>query len=197
MLAVPPVALGVVIVLNAGRIEAQTPGFDDGVIDKEPRPVKNDLPATDRTVPHGKPPPDSVPTPPPHVPAKREPMTLEEQEQLRQKVEQEGRWIPIKVSGPETKGSTIYVGNKKVQLPADAYIEHYISFGSCIPCYPCPQFPLYIIRRGDSRSEISLRSRSIIAESIAPGEEGTFDFLRKSLPFRSPVSGYSQIKPGL
>lgn len=142
MLAVPPVALGVVIVLNAGRIEAQTPGFDDGVIDKEPRPVKNDLPATDRTVPHGKPPPDSVPTPPPHVPAKREPMTLEEQEQLRQKVEQEGRWIPIKVSGPETKGSTIYVGNKKVQLPADAYLYRALyKFWFMYPLLPLSSIP--------------------------------------------------------
>lgn len=186
MLTVPSVAFGVVIVLNAGLIEAQSPyDFVDVVIDKEPRPVETNLPLTDSMVPQGKPPNGSTP-PPPNIPSsdQRLPLTFEEEEQLKQRILQRSQVISIKASGPETKGSVFYAGNKKVQLPPDAYIEHYISFGSWVADYPCPEFPEYVIRRGNSRAWVAKPSGTIVKVTLAPGEEGTFNFLRNALPFQ-------------
>ncbi len=177
LLTLSVAGLGVLISLRTGVSKAQVPNPASNL-----GQVINTDPGRKLLGPQPPAPPGSFPTPPPHVPAKRQPMTLEEEEQLRQKVGQEGRWIPVKVSGPETKGSTIYVGKTAIKLPPDAYVEHIIVHGECIINLPCPQFPLYIIRRGNSTGAISLGSRSIIAENIASGEAGAFNFLKDKLP---------------
>lgn len=177
LLTLSVAGLGVLISLRieVGKAQVPTPDSNLGeVINTDPgRKLLGPQPTT---------PPDSLPTPPPHVPAKRQPMILEEQEQLKQKVQQEEKGISIKVSGPETKGSTIYVGKTAIKLPPDAYVEHIIVHGECIVNLPCPQFPLYIIRRGNSTGAISMGSHSIIAENVAPGEAGAFNFLKDKLP---------------
>lgn len=172
--------LGVLSAFSSGGSKAQVPNpasnlgqvvnTDPGRILHGPQPL----------APSG-----AIPTVPPHIPAQRQPMTLKEQGHLRQKVEQGGKWIPIKVSGPETKGSTIYIGETAIKLPPDAYVEHFIAHGECIINSPCPRFPLYVIRRGNSTSAISLGSGRIIAENIAPGEAGAFNFLKDKLPVDS------------
>jgi hypothetical protein len=67
-----------------------------------------------------------------------------------------------------------------VKLPPDAYIAaHIIEIFDC--GNPCPETPIYEIRRGASFLAISERSGRIITERIAPGESGAFDFLKEAL----------------
>jgi hypothetical protein len=176
LLSLPVAGLAVLSSLSSRVSKAQelNPAFDLGQ-------VVNTDPGRRLLGPQPPAPPGAVPPPPSHIPAQRQPLVLEEQEELRQEVQQEGKGIPIKVSGPETKGSTIYVDKAVIKLPSDAYVEHFIVHGECMVNSLCPQFPLYIIRRGNSTSEISLGSGSIIAETIAPGEAGAFNFLKDKL----------------
>lgn len=138
-------------------------GIGDGVFALSPAPV-------------------STPRPPIVTPAPRppEPRTLEESRQIREKLQREegnsGRLVPA--SGPETRGIVIHVAGKPIQLPPDAWIEREITFIQCALGEPCPQAPLYELRRGSSRIVISVPSGDWGHERIAPGEEGAFDFIK-------------------
>jgi hypothetical protein len=83
-------------------------------------------------------------------------------------------------TGPTTCGAEIAVGDWKVQLPPDAYIEHLIISVNCEVGQPCPETPYYSLRRGRSTVGVSIRSGARFGEEIAPGEEGAFDFLPKA-----------------
>lgn len=89
--------------------------------------------------------------------------------------------VDIPTSGPKTKGMTITIGNKKVKLPGDAYIKHYVV--DVIPSRgkPRPETPAFVIARGNSTIWVGAHSGRMEHENIAPGEEGAFNFLKEAL----------------
>ncbi len=89
--------------------------------------------------------------------------------------------VSYSVSGPTTKGMTITIANKKIKLPDDAYIKHYATEGIVSPGKTGPETPLYVIARGNSIIVIPKGSGKIYSETIAPGEEGAFNFLKEAL----------------
>lgn len=144
------------------------------------------LPPAEPTV--SAPPPTPWPSPPPpqnRLPVARppEPKTLEESLRLREQLRQgEGRNdVPIAVAGPETRGSSIGIKGKTVQLPPDAWVETWMVFATCPIGRVCRETPLYSLRRGESTLVISSPSGIIYEERIAPGEEGAFAFVRDAL----------------
>lgn len=89
------------------------------------------------------------------------------------------RGYEVALSGPATKGSTIFIAGRKVQLPPDAYVESWIVSGFCEG--PCPELPLYVLKRGNSKISVSARSGTLGEEKVAPGEADAFDFLKEAL----------------
>lgn len=89
--------------------------------------------------------------------------------------------VRYSIQGPATKGMTITIKGKKVKLPNDAYIEYYVTEGIPSPGAKMPELPILIIARGNSRIDISKGSGTINRETIAPGEEGAFNFLKEAL----------------
>jgi hypothetical protein len=51
----------------------------------------------------------------------------------------------------------------------------------CTAGRPCPDPPIYELRRGAASLRIQARSGSVIKEDIVPGDTGAFDFLREAL----------------
>lgn len=84
-------------------------------------------------------------------------------------------------SGPDTRGAIITVAGKKVKLPDDAYIKHFIVEILCAPGQKCLQAPVYVVGRGNSEIAFSARTGEIGQEKVAAGEQGTFDFLKRAL----------------
>lgn len=105
-------------------------------------------------------------------------------EERRRAVEalQDPRNRVVEVSGPSTRGSAIQVAGRVVQLPPDAYVETYTISATCLPGKPCPQAPLYTIRRGQSKLTVSQPSGVVVEEKVMPGEEGVFESIRRQLP---------------
>jgi hypothetical protein len=85
----------------------------------------------------------------------------------------------VVLSGPQTRGSTITIAGRQLALPTDAWIESLILAGTCAG--PCPELPLYQIKRGNSTISVGIPTGRINGEQIAPGEEGAFDFLKAAL----------------
>lgn len=135
-------------------------------------------------------PPDTMRTPP--IPRKEMPRPTTPEEfaaynaQRQKEMESVGLagWSSItKASGPETKGTIINIpgkNNKKIKLPDDVYIDALISNISCASGTICPQTPIWVIIKGNSRISVDGNGK-IIRETIASGEEGAFDFLRRAL----------------
>lgn len=86
----------------------------------------------------------------------------------------------IRVSGPETMGTTIFIAGRLIKLPADAYVFARADEVLCIAGDPCPATPLIGIARGGSKISVS-GSGEIVFEEVATGEEGAFDFLKEAL----------------
>jgi hypothetical protein len=92
---------------------------------------------------------------------------------------------PVACNPPSKRGGTIGVGSlnyapRSIDLPADAcWIR--IESVSCKPPGPCPQTPLYSIRRGHSAIVISAGNGRVESEDLAPGEEQAFRFLNAAL----------------
>lgn len=83
--------------------------------------------------------------------------------------------------GPQTRGAMILVAGRSVQLPPDAYVSSYEPYVECTPGQPCPDPPIYELRRGAASLRIEARSGAVIDETIVPGDAGAFDFLREAL----------------
>lgn len=89
--------------------------------------------------------------------------------------------VIYETSGPSTKGMTITIAGKKIKLPDDAYIAHDVSSVTRSPGKTGPETPYFVIARGNSKILIPQRSGKIYSETIAPGEEGAFNFLKEAL----------------
>lgn len=85
----------------------------------------------------------------------------------------------VDASGPSTRGAEITVGGNKIKLPPDAFIEGVIVDIMCIED-PCPETPVLVLQRGNSKIWISEPTGEIIQRVISQGEENAFDFLRES-----------------
>jgi hypothetical protein len=57
-------------------------------------------------------------------------------------------------------------------------VRHYITVASSSSTLPCPETPVYTLRRGDSTVDVSIASGAIYRVRSAPGEGVAFDFLR-------------------
>jgi hypothetical protein len=114
-----------------------------------------------------------TPTPVADPPATRVPFA--EQRSQTEADYREGRITYA--SGTQTAGTRIRIDGRDVQLPPDAYVERFIQDGLCAPGRPCPEAPIYILRRGNSTISISMNSGKVNQESLAPGEASAFDFL--------------------
>ncbi len=91
------------------------------------------------------------------------------------------REVIYETSGPTTKGMTITIAGKKIKLPDDTYIEHNVYDITASPGKNAPETPYFVIARGNSRILVPKRSGKIYSETIAPGEEGAFNFLKEAL----------------
>jgi hypothetical protein len=85
--------------------------------------------------------------------------------------------------GQELAGQELGEVGKPVQLPQDAYV----SGGGRVD-YDTPPAPgevrdldLATIRRGRSEIRVGLQTGKLFGETLAPGEEHAFDFLRAAL----------------
>lgn len=83
-----------------------------------------------------------------------------------------------KLSGPETAGTEIEVGGRKVKLPTDAFVAEYVIGIDCAVA-PCPEVPAYILKRGNSQVWVSVETAKTYRAQIAVGEESVFDFLKE------------------
>ena len=126
----------------------------------------------------------ALPTPaPPQAanPTPRPDLTFEEAMEIRRAEEREGIArgdVIIKVSGPETAGKLIVIAGKDVQLPPDAYVYRFVHSVACVVGRTCPETPIYEIKRGDSMITITAPSGTLLEESIAPGDDRAFEFLK-------------------
>jgi hypothetical protein len=73
------------------------------------------------------------------------------------------------------------LAGRAVRLPPDAYVEHFTVSVHCVVGRPCPQTPIYELRRGNSTIAVSAPTGAVVEERPAPGEERAFDFLREAL----------------
>ena len=136
-------------------------------------------------------PPVATPPPPAHTPpSERPPMTKEEEEQARAKAIQGARGQVIIVSGPATRGSIVRIAGLEIQLPSDAFVDRYVVDILCIAGRPCPEVPIYELKRGNSTLAVSAPSGAIVEEDTANGEEGAFDFLKEVLRGLSPRTSF-------
>ena len=87
----------------------------------------------------------------------------------------------LKTDGPETAGSSLSVGSRLIQLPADVHIKFAVSHAACLVGGFCPATPYYVLARGRSTITVEGPTGKILEEDIVPGEEGAFDFLKEAL----------------
>jgi len=83
--------------------------------------------------------------------------------------------------GPQTRGATIRVAGKTIQLPPAAYVSAYEPYVQCAAGQPCPDPPIYELRRGASSLRIEAQSGTVLDERTGPGETAAFEFLHQAL----------------
>ncbi len=83
--------------------------------------------------------------------------------------------------GTQTRGAMIHVAGRAVQLPPDAYVDAYEPYVQCTAGQPCPDVPIYELRRGAASLRVEAQSGAVIEEDIVPADTGAFDFLREAL----------------
>lgn len=89
--------------------------------------------------------------------------------------------------GPATKGAQLFMNNKLVKLPDDAYVDKLVPSPGCSGIQPCPPWnPIIGVTRGKSRIEFTLNDGALLKEEISVGEEGIFDFLQPYLKVKNP-----------
>jgi len=76
------------------------------------------------------------------------------------------------------------IAGKIIELPADVEVDRRIGEILCVQGTPCPidELPFIILRRGESRADVSEKTGRIVFEKIAPGDEGAFAFIREAFP---------------
>ncbi|MBM3944553.1 MAG: hypothetical protein FJ317_03570 [SAR202 cluster bacterium] len=126
-------------------------------------------------------PPSELPDPPPTpTPGEKQPTpTLEEIYE-----EHQNFYTENKNSIRRAKDiRSLTLNGKVVNLPPDVDVAGITVSILCVAGTPCPtdELPFYILRRGDSRADVSEKTGRIALEKVAPGEEGAFDFLREAL----------------
>ncbi len=82
--------------------------------------------------------------------------------------------------GPQTCGALIQVAGRTVQLPPNACVTAYEAYVQCTAGQPCPDPPIYELRRGAASLRIEARSGTIIEQTIVPGDTSAFDFVREA-----------------
>lgn len=93
-----------------------------------------------------------TPEPPKELPPDVAKRLLEEAQATRSAMEKSAQvWT---VAGPETMGSVIQVGDRKIQLPADVYVESLIVEVECVEGDPCPETPYYILEYKDAPKDM-------------------------------------------
>lgn len=92
-----------------------------------------------------------------------------------------GRVVDIAV---ESRGKPVTIAGKQVPLPPDAYVSGVLSSVVCDPVElaargrTCPETPALIIKRGNSTMIVGIATGRVSQETLARGEERSFDFLR-------------------
>lgn len=126
------------------------------------------------------PPPDDAPTQEPPLPVPAKPLTFDEEVQLKQSLNQQHRMdgSEVVLRGTSTKGKVIEIAGKPVRLPDDAQLDGLIISVDCVPGQVCPETPLYVITRRNSRIFVSVPTGTAYDKSVAPGEDSAFDFLK-------------------
>lgn len=90
--------------------------------------------------------------------------------------ERDGRLLHL--SGPKTMGKSIVISDQSVQLPADAFVEYFFTEFECDLGTPCPEVPVYRIKRGPSTIDIEARTGRVWWRV---GDQRPFDFLKGAI----------------
>lgn len=123
-------------------------------------------------------PPVDAPMEPKPRPEPRAPLSDDEQTSLKASLKASlNAQGQSQVSGPETKGATINVGNHTVKLPEDAWVHGYMIAIECQPWQGCLQPPIYRIRRGSSLAFVEVRSGKVQKKIMGTDPANSFDFL--------------------
>jgi hypothetical protein len=113
----------------------------------------------------------------------RTPVVKPEQKTPLQRLVEEAKAKPPRPE--DRKGQPVTLGGKRIPLPPDAYLEEVVVSMNCAPlpgtAAVCPELPLAVIRRGQSRLFVSMRSGKISHEQTVAGEESAFHVLRAAL----------------
>jgi hypothetical protein len=100
---------------------------------------------------------------------------FEEKRKYKEELLKHAKSLGIKhLKGEITKGAEIEVGNRKLKLPNDAYLDGLVVSDHS---YDHDDLPAYIIKRGSSKIKISVETGKIIDKEIAAGESTIFEFL--------------------
>jgi hypothetical protein len=81
---------------------------------------------------------------------------------------------------PQTCGALIQVTGRTAQLPPDACVTAYEAYVQCTAGQPCPDPPIYELRRGAASLRFEARSGTVTEQTIVPGDTGAFDFVREA-----------------
>jgi len=98
-----------------------------------------------------------------------------------------GATVPTRQSyaltpGPQTRGATIRVATRTIQLLPDTYVSAYEPYVQCTVGQSCPDPSIYELRRGAASVRIEAQSGVVVEEDVVvPGETGAFSFLREAL----------------
>ena len=127
-------------------------------------------------------PPPFLPSAPPDTiaPATRLPANADT-EAIMQRLEKEGRIIRTQMSGPETAGSTIEVTGKQIKLPDDPSVLALVATVTCIVGMPCPESPVYVLKRGNPQVGVETGNGKLWNEVVAPEDVRPFEFLKEGL----------------
>ena len=126
-------------------------------------------------------PPPFLPPPPQDVPVPRQVVSQAEADAIYDRMYKEGRLIRTRVSGPETAGSTIEVAGKQIKLPPDTYVFAFVVTANCIVGMPCPESPVYVLKRGNSQVGVETGNGKLWNEIVAPEDVRPFEFLKEGL----------------
>lgn len=93
--------------------------------------------------------------------------------------------VEVLLAGPQTSGAEITIAGKTIKLPEDAQLGGLVVDVLAVQGATDPMadhLPLIIIQRGSSTVYVGLNDGVFVYGSLAPGEEGAFDFLKESFP---------------
>lgn len=86
--------------------------------------------------------------------------------------DENGIFIPL--TGQETKGKTVALGNRHVELPDDAYVKRYAVTVSCSGTDDCVEEPIVVLVRGNAEAWVGKKSGRILRSH---GDIKAFDFV--------------------